>query len=99
MLSLSLNDQLHEIIDVSCISVNMWRGITDELTANPQARAYIGFFFGGGGHLQISQKKSIRKMKLKNIFFLECMLNVKQSDRNSLKTDTFHKPTNYEPHV
>ena len=25
--------------------------------------------------------------------------SVVQSDRNSFKTDTFHKPTTYEPHV
>ena len=27
------------------------------------------------------------------------MYSVMQSDRNSLKTDTFYKPTSYEPHV
>ena len=28
-----------------------------------------------------------------------CMYTVMQSDRNSSKTDTFHEPTTYTPHV
>ena len=38
--------------------------------------------------------------KVKNIFAVHCTVySVMQSDQNSSKTDTFHEPTTYEPHV
>ena len=39
--------------------------------------------------------------KTKLVLKLSCntLYSMKQSDQDSLKTDTFHKPTTYEPYV